>query len=161
LDYIDMAERFRDDWENLSREPISAYALRDGTRCVFLTAPVSDTLKVLCRIVIGKRNGLTLAMWAYDPRPAILADRIVNYGVPMSDYAVTDLDEIREQIRDGRDAVEACVEALSGALVQIYQDPSRWEDSFRTIPMRSRSVGAVGGGLPGMDRRSRGVRRQR
>lgn len=158
MEHIEVAECFRDNWKGMRKNEVLVLPYPRGIAILYLALPVSHNLDLIINLYIGKRKGLRLFFWAYDPRPALLADQAVNFGEPDSLGALLDLLNLREKIRRGADPVEACLEALEELRMDIYRSPSRWDGSIRSMTVMTRSRPTISGGLPGTRRSSRGKR---
>lgn len=155
MGYLDVAEVMANQWDDAHTGV--AELVRRNRATIALN--VGKHLRVVVWIVIGPRKGLRLAFFAFDSRPAILADGVVNYGTPEYYADLVDLDSVRRAIRAGHDAEETCLAALNDLARWVARDPAYWDDQFRTMEVKSRSIGTVSGGLPGTDRGSRGAHR--
>ncbi len=154
----DLAEWIQDNWSELAR---TATAVKHASNTLTYISFELGDLRVLLRLVIGRRNSLTLTILVYDPEPPILADRMVCWGKPLNSDSPIDLNDLGARIREGADPVETCLAALTALANRATRNPVRWGRVLRMTEVASDSVRAVSGGLPGSNRRSRGVRRPR
>ncbi len=145
----EIAEYFRDEWADLPKDEA---VVDRGSRSI-LTAFAVGNLQIILKAAVGPRGGIVLNIWAHDPRPVVLADRVVVYGT-IDDDGLIELNTRTRADRLSQDPFEFCAAAFTKLLGQVRQEPAYWERRFRTMPVASRSKTIVlGGGLPGHGKR--------
>lgn len=158
MEPYEIAEWIEANWPSCTKHKPLVHSSADKMHSVRLYLRIPGELWVVVQIDVGRRRGVTVYFWAYDPSQVILADRIVNYGEPFSLTEIVDVLALRESVK-AADPVGPCVEALESLCTAAHDDPATWDRLFRSVEVSSRSAYAFSGALPGTSRRARGGHR--
>ena len=112
MDEIQAVEYFERLWAKWPRgKPFTVFT---GRAHVVILACQIQSLQVVIQLLIGPRKGISQECMIVDPRPRIVADRLVLSLKPRwdNDYGPLNLSDLREKVAKGGDQVDVCQDAL-------------------------------------------------
>ena len=147
-DEITFVEKFDERWPSVEKNALCAMTY-DGKTCLFFACEVEE-FRLIVKIIIGVRNGLTEEVIAIDTSEKFTIDRLhLRERNTMSAGLLLPLGEMRYQVRKlGREPRLVCVEELILLYATISNAPESFAETLRLTERISSSVSARGAGLP-------------
>ena len=152
-DELAFVEKFDDRWPSVEKNALR-YMTYDGKTCLFFACEVEE-FRLIVKIIIGVRNGLTEEVIAIDTSKKFVIDRLhLRESNTMSAGLLLPLGEMRYQVRTlNRDPRLVCIEELVKLYAIISNQPESFAETLRLTERISCSVPARSAGLPTLGKR--------
>ena len=147
-DDITFVEKFDERWPSFQKDAFCSVKY-DGKTCLFFACEVEE-FRIVIKVIIGVRKGLTEEVIAIDTSEKYAIDRLhLREHNTMSEGLLLPLSEMRYQIRHlNRDPALVCIEELISLYFFISNKPERFVEKLRLIERLPRSALTIGAGLP-------------
>lgn len=147
-DEIAFVEDFDKRWASLAKDAFCT-GTDNGKTCLFFACEVQE-FRLVVKVIIGVRNGLTEEVIAIDTSKKFTIDRLhLREHNTLSEGLLLPLGEMRYQIRTlNIDPALVCFEELMSLYFYILKEPESFVKKLRLIERLPRSVSTIGAGLP-------------